>query len=123
MKTVLIVDVDLGAVEDLQGMDFVAEQNIDFNEISIRDSYSLKEIQRKQNHNEAEKKRVRNINKCVDDLKVILDVGIIPVRYLQNASIPHKSDKVSTLEATVSYMRELIKERDRLNTNLGCMLQ
>lgn len=36
----------------------------------------MKEIQRKQNHNEAEKKRVRNINKCVDDLKVILDVSI-----------------------------------------------
>ena len=34
----------------------------------------MKEIQRKQNHNEAEKKRVRNINKCVDDLKAILDV-------------------------------------------------
>ena len=34
----------------------------------------MKEIQRKQNHNEAEKKRVRNINKCVDDLKAILHV-------------------------------------------------
>ena len=34
----------------------------------------MKEIQRKQNHNEVEKKRVRNINKCVDDLKAILDV-------------------------------------------------
>ena len=36
----------------------------------------MKERQRKQNHNEAEKKRVRNINKCVDDLKLILDVRI-----------------------------------------------
>ena len=36
----------------------------------------LKERQRKQNHNEAEKKRVRNINKCVDDLKLILDVSL-----------------------------------------------
>ena len=27
---------------------------------------------------------------------------------------------MSTLECTVAYMRDLIKERDRLNTNLGC---
>ena len=39
-----------------------------------RDYNPMKERQRKQNHNEAEKKRVRNINKCVDDLKLILDV-------------------------------------------------
>ena len=41
-----------------------------------RDYNPMKERQRKQNHNEAEKKRVRNINKCVDDLKLILDVRI-----------------------------------------------
>ena len=41
-----------------------------------RDYNPIKEIQRKQNHNEAEKKRVRNINKCVDDLKEILDVHL-----------------------------------------------
>ena len=80
----------------------------------------IRELQRKQNHNEAEKKRVRNINKCVEDLKVILDVCVCWYDDLQNANISHKSDKVSTLETAVSYMRELMKERDRLNTNLGC---
>lgn len=82
----------------------------------------MRELQRKQNHNEAEKKRVRNINKCVEDLKVILDVRSCSCIVLQNANISHKSDKVSTLETAVSYMRELMKERDRLNTNLGCTL-
>ena len=45
--------------------------------IKIYSDYNpMKERQRKQNHNEAEKKRVRNINKCVDDLKLILDVRV-----------------------------------------------
>ena len=46
--------------------------------ILISSDYNpMRELQRKQNHNEAEKKRVRNINKCVEDLKVILDVGAL----------------------------------------------
>ena len=34
--------------------------------------------------------------------------------------MPHKSDKVSTLEAASSYIKSLMRERDRLATMLGC---
>ncbi|KAK8803029.1 hypothetical protein WA588_002188, partial [Blastocystis sp. NMH] len=67
--------------------------------------------QRKMQHNEAEKKRIRTINKSVDDIRIILD----------EAKIAHKADKVSTLEAAAAYMKMLLKERDRLISSLGYM--
>ena len=39
---------------------------------------------------------------------------------MQEAGITFKSDKVSTLDAVATYMRSLIKERDRLTISLGC---
>ena len=73
-------------------------------------------------HNEAEKKRVRTINKYVDDLRCILDVGVDFPLNTKEANISHKADKVSTLEAAASYMKTLLKERDRLVSALGCKL-
>ena len=32
-----------------------------------------------------------------------------------------KSDKISTIEAVANYMKDLIRERDRLTASLGCM--
>ena len=34
-----------------------------------------------------------------------------------------KQDKISTLEASVDYVRSLLKERDKLTTSLGCELR
>lgn len=34
-----------------------------------------------------------------------------------------KQDKISTLEASVDYVRSLLKERDKLTTSLGCGLR
>lgn len=34
-----------------------------------------------------------------------------------------KQDKISTLEASIDYVRSLLKERDKLTTSLGCGLR
>lgn len=40
----------------------------------LRDESGSRSQQKKYLHNEAEKKRIRTINKSVDDIRVILDV-------------------------------------------------
>ncbi|KAK8805520.1 hypothetical protein WA158_002176 [Blastocystis sp. Blastoise] len=68
-----------------------------------------RETKRKTNHNEAEKRRVKKINDTIDEIKDLLDKdGII-----------HKKDKVSILESSVIYIKQLLIERDRLSCKYG----
>ena len=43
--------------------------------ITRREEGAYKLQQKKMNHNEAEKKRIKTINKCVDDIRDLLDVS------------------------------------------------
>ena len=46
---------------------------------SFREETGSRSQQRKMQHNEAEKKRIRTINKSVDDIRIILDVDVSSV--------------------------------------------